>query len=310
MLDRKKRQHHVWKTYLRAWAVDGQVVCLMDHGPFRTDPINLAVEREFYKLAKLDAADEKLIRWLVIGAATHPSAKAHHEWFLRMLTIPMRFVEANKHLIINLEEAERALDTYRCNVLEDIHFNVEDKFMPLLDMVYREDISFYDDDDRVINFLHFICMQHMRTKGIKAVTIASLKKKNGIDLTKTWDIISPMLATNLGAGLYLERKARKLILVRNTTGTEFITGDQPTINLVGETGKPVETVVTYYPVSPFLALILTATDGSSPFPPEGLTIDQVAYFNARMAKASHRQIFGRAEFPLIKAREDALHLVV
>ena len=150
------------------------------------------------------------------------------------------------------------------------------------------------------------------TKGIKAVTIASLEEKNGIDLTKTWDIISPMLATNLGAGLYLERKARKLILVRNTTGTEFITGDQPTINLVGETGKPVETVVTYYPVSPFLALILTATDGSSPFPPEGLTIDWASglFPNARMAKASHRQIFGRAEFPLIKAREDALHLVV
>ena len=52
------------KTYLRAWAVDGQVVCLMDHvGHFALTQSIWPWKGNFDKLAKLsDAADEKLIR--------------------------------------------------------------------------------------------------------------------------------------------------------------------------------------------------------------------------------------------------------
>jgi hypothetical protein len=306
MTELKKRQHHVWKHYLKAWEVEGQVACLVEGGkPFWTDPINLAVENYFYKLVKLDDADERLVRWLVIDAAAHPDLKSLHEDFLEKLRMPMRFVEANRQRITNLEEVEQELDAYRCNIIEDYHFNVEDKFLPLLNMIYQENISFYEDDDQVIDFFHFICMQHMRTKGIKERTISDLKEKNGLDLTRTWDIISRMLAINMGGSLCLQRKLRKLVVVKNATDLEFITGDQPTINLEGERGKPALTMVIYYPVSPVLALILTETDGKSPFSTEGLTSDQVAYLNARMAMASHRQIFGRNDAALIRAREDA-----
>jgi hypothetical protein len=307
MTDPKKRQHHhVWKHYLKAWEVEGRVACLVEDGkPFWNDPINLAVESYFYKLVRLDDADEGLIRRLVIDPVTHPLLKDLHENFLKKLAMPMRIVEANRRRIRNLVEVERGLDAYRCNILEDYHCGVEGGFVPLLQMIYHEDISFYEDDAKALNFCFFIAMQHMRTKGIKTRIISGLKEKNGIDLTRTWDIISPMLATNIGADFYLERKRRKLVLLKNATDLEFITGDQPTINWDAEAGKPVFTIVTYYPVSPVLALILTETDGKSPFSTEELTSAQVAYLNARVAKASHRQIFGHSSAPLLKAREDA-----
>jgi Protein of unknown function (DUF4238) len=305
MTDPKKRQHHVWKHYLNAWEVEGRVSCLVEGGkPFQTDPVNLAVEKNFYKLVKLDEADEKLIRWLVIDTA-QPLTKSLHEDFLKRLVMPMRVVEANRQRITNLEEVEQELDAYRCNILEDHHWIIEDKFTPLLDRIHQGDISFYEDPAQAINFCFFIAMQHMRTKGIKTRVIAELREKDGIDLGRTWDIISAMYALNMGSNLYFQRKQRKLVLIKNTTDLEFITGDQPTINLDAEAGKPVLTATTYYPVSPFLALILTETDGKSPFSTEALTTAQVAYLNARTAKASHRQIFGRSDAALLRAREDA-----
>jgi hypothetical protein len=109
MTDPKKRQHHVWKHFLKAWEVEGQVACLVGGGqPFWTDPANLAVENYFYKLVKLDAADEKLIRWLVIDNA-QPLTKSLHEDFLKRLVMPMRVVEANRQRITNLEEVNGSL---------------------------------------------------------------------------------------------------------------------------------------------------------------------------------------------------------
>ena len=98
---------------------------------FATDPINLAVEGDFYKLVHLNAADVAFIRRFVIDAATHPSAKRMHESLLGLLTRAPRFVDENRHLITNMEEVEAALDTFRTNILEDNHAAVENRFSPL-----------------------------------------------------------------------------------------------------------------------------------------------------------------------------------
>ena len=117
-----------------------------------------------------------------------------------------------------------------------------------------------------------------------------------------------MFAANIGAGLYVERRDRKLVLINNTTDTEFITGDQPTINLDAYDGKPPEKITLYYPLSPSLALILTETDGRTPFPSEGFSAAEARYLNAKMAKAAHSQVFGRSERLLMQANKDAQEL--
>lgn len=52
-------------------------------------------------------------------------------------------------------------------------------------------------------------------------------------LSRVWNIIIHMFATNVGSSLYLERKRRALIIVNNRTDIPFVTGDQPAINLKG-----------------------------------------------------------------------------
>ena len=65
-----RRQHHVWRSYLEAWATDAQIFCLQEGRIFRTNVANVGVERDFYKLHMLTDADIQGIRLLM---STGPS---------------------------------------------------------------------------------------------------------------------------------------------------------------------------------------------------------------------------------------------
>ena len=214
---KKRRQHHVWQHYLKSWTVDGQLYCLRDGTIFPTGTNSVAVDRDFYKLHRLTDDDLALIKLLAIDAG-HPLAKRHHEDLLVRLAGPARFVEENRHRLANLEKIEELLDVHQTNALEDYHAGVENRFLPLLDMILAGDLSFYEGDAQCITFLHFISMQTMRTKGVKERTIDRVKLHDGKDLTRIWDIMSAMFAFNIGMSLFLERKQRKLILLDKQYG--------------------------------------------------------------------------------------------
>jgi hypothetical protein len=283
---KKRRQHHVWQHYLKSWAVGGQIYCLREGRIFPTGTTTVAVERDFYKLHKLKSGDIGLIKWLVIDPA-NPLAKKNHENFLMLVTAPTLFEGRSP-------EIDAIIDTYRTNALEDYHAGIEAAFLPQLDRLLQRDVSFYSTDEGCITFLHFICTQHMRTKGIKARTIDLIRQKDGLDLSRIWDIMSHMISVNIGGSLFLERKKRKLVLIDNNTDVTFITGDQPVINLHGNGSSPPTTLSLYYPLTPRLALILSEVDEDPVFSTEGLTPTQVLALNTKIIKASHGQVFGHS----------------
>ena len=152
--ERKRRQHHVWQHYLKSWATDNQIWCLRDGNTFCTNTINVAVDRDFYKLAALNPDDLVLIKWLVIDPVNSVGKKYHQE-FLAALTAPARFVEQYKASSTNPEELDEFLDIQRTNVLEDYHAGIENSFQPLLDDILNGDLTFYSDEKRCITFLAF-----------------------------------------------------------------------------------------------------------------------------------------------------------
>lgn len=133
----------------------------------------------------------------------HPLARKHHEDLLINLAGPARFLEENRHRLSNLEKIEELLDVHQANALENYHSGVENRFLPLLDMILAGDLSFYERDAQCITFLRFISMQTMRTKGVKERTIDRVKLHDGKDLMRIWDIMSPMFAFNIGMSLFL-----------------------------------------------------------------------------------------------------------
>ena len=96
---------------------------------------------DFYKLEKLTPADVALIENLIIAPA-HPLAKQNHENLLRQFTLLARFVEKNRDRLRNLDKIEELLDLHHTNVLENYHAGIEDSFLPTLEDILRNDLSF------------------------------------------------------------------------------------------------------------------------------------------------------------------------
>jgi putative heme iron utilization protein len=103
-----------------------------------------------------------------------------------------------------------------------------------------------------------------------------------------------MFAFNIGRSLFLERRKRKLVLVRNDTDVPFVTADQPAINLKGTRPRPPENLSIYYPISPQLALLLADVGEEPMFPAQGLTAEQASALNRKVVEASHKQVFAQS----------------
>jgi hypothetical protein len=299
---KKRRQHHVWQRYLKAWSDTGQLWCLMDGRIFQTGTTMIAVEKYFYKIGKLTIADIALIRFLLIDIqGLHPLTRENHENFLKLVTVPTLFEGEAAGL-------DDIIDTFRTNALEDYHAGIEASFLPLLESALNGDIGFYLNEQSCITLLHFLASQHMRTKGVKVRTIEVLERKDGLDVSRIWGIMSHMFATNIGMSMFLERKKRQLVLVQNMTDRVFITGDQPVVNLHGGGEKSPATLSWYYQISPRLAVLLPEINEEPAVSTASLTSAQVDDLNARIVAESHRQVFAESRAslePYAKTRSSA-----
>jgi hypothetical protein len=270
---KKRRHHHVWQKYLKSWTTDGAIWCLQNGRVFSAGTVNIAVEKDFYKLHKLTRDDITLLQMLF--GKGHPLAIKNHARLLNRLMMPFQLADRMKDSQ-HYAKIIQHLDDYASNVLEDYHAGIEAWFIPSLESALNGDVSFYYDDARCIPFLHYLCTQYMRTKGIKERTIELCNTDKSADLSRVWNIMIHMAAFNIGASLFLERRRRELILIHNRTAVPFITGDQPAINLKGNRPRPPEDLSIYYPISPTLGLLLAEVDEAPPFATEGLTVAQAS----------------------------------
>jgi len=108
------------------------------------------------------------------------------------------------------------------------------------------------------------------------------------------DVLSYLVAMNLGLGLYADRAAFRVVVVQNDTDTPFITADQPVINLHATfDGKPPEKLEFYYPLSPTKAMLLV--EPSSGWGDIPITSISVNNFNTIMVRNSHEQVFSNSK---------------
>ena len=57
-----RRQHYVWRHYLEAWEFkDGLTNCLREGRIFTSNPVNIMVERDFYKLSSVTRMEVKFL---------------------------------------------------------------------------------------------------------------------------------------------------------------------------------------------------------------------------------------------------------
>lgn len=234
----KKNQHYVWKHFLKPWTSNNKICCLRNGKTFNTSLDNIANRRYFYESTPLNEDEFKII--LSFIDHLHPTAKAS---ILNLFKI--YYISANSS------------DNYlnKCGI-EDLHGIVESNFIPVLDKLHELDMSFLNNEEEKNTFSFFIGCQYSRTNRIRNNYMTSkMPIPDNVNRENLAKVLSLLFADIIGNWVYSNSK---FCLIRNESKLNFITGDQPIINLK-DTGNP-DVAPTefelFYPITPTIAILL------------------------------------------------------
>jgi len=243
----KKRQHYVWKNYLKPWTSDNNIWCKRHNSIFNVSVNNIAHERFFYELKPLNE-----IELQVVTSFIKKTPPENHSLLIKQLA---------QYLYIG-----NGPDEYlRKNGIEEYHSRIEENAVPLLESIYKKDLSFLNNIDKKTSFFYFISLQYCRTKRMfeRAVTgLNNLPVRPPVEfegkfsyenIVKAFSIILAECSAN-----WMFEKASIYFI---ETDYEFIASDQPLINIHSNneiTYEPIKEVEYYYPITPHLALFITA----------------------------------------------------
>lgn len=278
---KKKRQHYVWKHYLKSWGKNGKLTFLMNNSIKETSVNNVANKRYFYKVAKLTKLDLLFLK-IAVGEIRSDLKSVDKKWidmfkYMSDLKSYDSINQINK-IIINFEE--------------NIHQSIENIGIKYLNAIKNNDISFYSDAKCNIEFNYFIATQYTRTRKLiedmRKIPIAS-----GINIDAVWRPLSHILSTNMSYMLYILREKVQLRIIDNKTTINNITADQPIINTYSDKPRLLNDneLELYYPISPRKAILLTLKLAN-----ENISliedVEIIKKYNDLIVSNSYHQIYG------------------
>lgn len=299
---KKRKQHYVWEHYLKAWSVDGQVWCRRgSERRFRTSTDNIAHRRDFYRLEEMSERDVQVVETLI--APMSEEAKSSARVLLTCFRLPYKIKHHWKATGRRNLSLERHIDVGINNLEEDMHASVEAEAIPLLAALREGDSTILGDDEHFAAFARFVAMQYMRTPGVmrRAVEAAA----PDFSFETSWGLMRTIFANNLGAGLCARRDGLRLSFLSAPSEFEFVTGDQPIVNVqavepAGDT--PPTRLELYYPLTPTRALLMDFHYGQAIADRRLLSMADVATYNQRICSMSDGQAYARSESALIGLR--------
>ncbi|QNU63990.1 DUF4238 domain-containing protein [Vreelandella titanicae] len=292
-LQKKKKQHFVWRKYLEPWSETDRIYCLMDGRIFKSGLMGVGQERYFYKLKELTEAEIKIIQAFIDQDKRPLIRKLNHGWidFFNQVFKIRDLLDSHG---VSHPEVDKMLDVLVHNFEEDFHGRIESDAIKFLEMLYRKDLSFYDDENELIDFLFFICQQYFRTQNIDSKVQAAIGSFNGFNIDAMWAVLRHTSATSVGFSLYQDRANFRPVLIDNTSNIPFVTGDQPVIN-THAIGLSLEEIPSelefYYPLTPKLALLLTSDPDLNRMGIISIGEEKVAMYNRFIHSQAGKQVY-------------------
>lgn len=306
----KKLHHFVPKFYLRAWAPKEQLFCLQSE---KITPRNLekvGAENYFYRLNEISPEDAEFIEKMIIQDSPE-GLKKSHRFLVHAFTVPhiakrkleerIRRAEESGELLEEdaICEARRLIDQQIVEMNENYHTSIEELFMPILNSMLAGDLEFLTEQEKRYQFYYGLSVQYARTNQVKG-NRPWLKEQDFERYTRISNLLTHIMATNVGRSLIGDHERYRVLLLDNTTEIPFVTGDQPVINLSANPAKfdPPEKFELYYPLSPTKAMMLLELE--SAHLPRGSSVSsgQAHLYNLHMAAHSFRQVYSNSESEL------------
>lgn len=295
-----RRQHFVFRHYLGFWAENKTVRVLRDGNVFDANPVNVSVEKDFYSLNRLTSDDlEFFHRVMCSPFFTEHAVKSNQIWAERYV-----FWAEASHLITESDRTthaeKKAADSVRIELLEKLHAGMEARAVGLLGEIREGDISFLSSETKAIDFFTYISHQMCRTKKMRDRLVAtSTGCQSPESMRRLKDLIAFCMAETVAASLYAERDKYSSKILRTTGSAEFITSDQPVINLFDTgNGTPPDHLVLYYPIGVNRAFLYYPNELPFDEIGEKLSGNEVSQLNQAMLCKSHEFLISSKHFEL------------
>jgi hypothetical protein len=194
------------------------------------------------------------------------------------------------------------LDARMIEFQENQYGRMESDAVSQLVALQNGDVSFFNDDQQAMSFSYFIAHQYFRTKAIRDRTRNTFRtdaERERFD--RSWPIFRDIYASNVGYSIFAHRREMKLQVIHAADGMEFITADQPAINMHGaflSPKTPVEEFELFYPVSPSRAAIISGHSIYDGVHGTTLAPFRMQYFNQAVELVAYECLFAQSEAPL------------
>ena len=324
----KHRHHYVFQAYLKSWATKDQIWCCRNREKcFSTNVLNIAQERDFYRIKDLNADEEKLVMLILHNQSQEIKTTVKKQ--MEVYQKPLHWQKAVTAITSAVKtsvykdktpppeiqdlflQADKFSDSAINNMVEDLYSEDEGELITMIEALKAGNTDFYyhpyhkpnmvfDNTKRA--FLFYLCSQHYRTKaahkrlidGLNEILKSDMFSQLGINK----DNIRPEHVTfhifwfieGLLSDTLYERNAH-LSILSNQTSTPFLTTDQPVINILADyqdiTDMPKD-VILYYPLSPTIAITVNDTNKECYI---AISETEVKKYNDMLTAASFELIF-------------------
>lgn len=292
--EKKWRHHYVQQYHLKAWVGADKKLWYEQDG-VRTQETTKAIAytRDFYRLQDIPDEQMTLVEGLIAGMheSVQGLARGWIPHFRAVFQLERVYLASGK----TDPTLENELDVKMSNLEEDLHGHFENLAVAPLAKLRTGDAAPLLDEASV-EFATYLGLQYFRTPKVMAAAVEAAREV-GFDLRAAWGLLRTIFATNVARGLYLQRKTLRIVFLDAGPKSEFITSDQPLLNLGGQ-----ESLDLYYPLGPRRAVRLTLLHENPGVETKTLTDDETLDYNRLIAKESEAQIYGSSEAALIAAR--------
>ena len=250
--------HYVWRHYLEAWQNEDGLVHCSRRGEILppTNPKNLMVERDFYKLSRITKEDAIFLEGFI--RSTQATLRRSH----RNLITAFAHIAHSNDLIQNSDrisfEEKRYAQRLVIETEDQLQGRIEQDALPILEALRHKKSEFVNVDGTAIQFFHFLAHQYFRTKHIREAIGEELSQISpNHDFVHLNNIVCHIGAVNVGGSLFVDRKQFDIVFLDDGDDAGFITGDQPVVNLLGSgDGSETTALALYYPLSPSLSCLV------------------------------------------------------